>query len=278
MSLSSKNTKNLFILLALIFIQLVLISIQVPKGEESNYFEKVVFSVFSPINDGAVAIFRGIGNLWGNYFGLHRVEKNNQRLQKEVFKLNQENSLLRGMLGTYKTEREMIDLLDELEGSILPARIIGLDASNVWRSLMINKGSMDGVEKNMVVLDKYGHLVGRVVEPVTYRESRVQMITDPDSGVHVTPRGKHVPGILNGMGNGKCNLEYVIATDTSVVEGDSLVTTGVDGIYMPGVLVGHVVSVGKNTSLFKEIRVQPAFRIQDLDLLAVITADANEFF
>lgn len=247
-------------------------------GDESNYFERVVFSVFSPINNGVVSVFRGIGSLWKNYFGLYRVQKDNQRLQKEVFRLNQENSLLRSMLRTYKSEKEMLDLLIELEGSVLPARKIGIDASNVWKSLVINKGSLDGVKKDMVVLDKQGHLVGRVVDPITFKQARIQMITDTESGVHVIPQGKNVPGIINGIGNGQCNLEYIHATDTLIVEGDRLITTGFDGIYMPGVLVGHVVSVVENTSLFKEIKVVPAFKIQNLDLLAIITVDVNELF
>ncbi len=278
MPFSLKKTKSLIILLSLIFFQFVLISIQVPRGDETNYFERVIFSVFSPINNGVVSVFRGIGSLWKGYFGLHRVQKDNQRLQKEVFRLNQENSLLRSMLRTSKSEKEMLDLLIELEGSVLPARIIGLDASNVWKSLVINKGSLDGVKKNMVVLDKQGHLVGRIVDPVTFKQARIQMITDTESGVYVIPQGKNVPGIINGIGNGQCNLEYIHATDTLIVEGDRLITTGFDGIYMPGVLVGHVVSVVENTSLFKEIKVVPAFKIQNLDLLAVITVDVNELF
>jgi rod shape-determining protein MreC len=237
-----------------------------------------VFSVFSPINNGVVSVFRGIGNVWNNYFGLHRAQKENQRLQIEVHRLNQENSLLRSMLRTCKTEKEMLNLLVELEGSILPARVIGWDASNLWKSLVINKGSKDGVTKDMVVLDKQGHLVGRVVEPVTRKQARIQMITDTESGVHVIPQGKNTPGIISGIGNGLCYLEYILATDTLVVEGDHLITTGFDGIYMPGVLVGRVVSVEENVSLFKEIKIEPAFRIQELDVLAVITADISELF
>jgi rod shape-determining protein MreC len=273
-----KKAKNIIILMALIFVQLVFISIQVPRGDESTYFERVVFAVFSPINNGFVSVFRGIGSLWNNYFDLHDVQKDNQRLKKEVVRLNQENSLLRGLLRIYGTEKEMMERLNQMEESILPARIIGLDASNVWKSLVINKGSMDGVKKDMVVLDKHGHLVRRVVEPVTYKQARVQMITDNESGVHVNPIGKSVPAILNGTGNGQCRLEFVLATDTLVVEGDELITTGVDGIYMPGIVVGYVDSVEENLSLFKKIMVVPAFQLQNLDLLAVITADVNELF
>lgn len=278
MPISLNKAKSLIILLFLIFCHLVLISIQVPMGDESNYFERVVFSVFSPINSGVVSVFQGIGNIWKNYFGLHKVQKDNQRLQEEMFRLNQENSLLRSILRIYRTEKEMLDLLLEFEGSILPARVVGMDASNVWKSLVINKGSLDGVKKDMVVLDKKGHLVGRVVDPVSFKQSRVQMITDNQSGVYVVPEEKNVPGIINGIGNGQCRLEYILATDTSIVEGDKLITTGFDGIYIPGVLVGYVVSVVENSSLFKEIIVVPAFKLQDLDLLAIIKEDIHELF
>jgi rod shape-determining protein MreC len=278
MPVSLKKVKSLIILLSLIFFQLVLISIQVPMGDESNYFEKVIFSVFSPIRHGTVSIFQGIGSLWKNYFGLHRVQRDNQRLLEEVFRLNQENSLLRSILRTYKTEKEMMNHLLELERRILPARVIGMDASNLWKSVVLNKGSLDGVKKDMVVLDKHGHLVGRVVDPISFKQARVQLITDTESGVHVIPQDKDVPGIINGIGNGQCHLEYILATDTAIVEGDRLITTGFDGIYFPGVLVGSVVSVVENISLFKEIMVMPAFKMQNLDLLAIIMVDANEFF
>ena len=278
MSISLNKAKSLIILLFLIFCHLVLISIQVPMGDESNYFERVVFSVFSPINSGVVSVFQGIGNIWKKYFGLKKVQKDNQRLQEEMFRLNQENSLLRSILRIYRTEKEMLDLLLEFEGSILPARVVGMDASNVWKSLVINKGSLDGVKKDMVVLDKKGHLVGRVVDPVSFKQSRVQMITDNQSGVYVVSEEKNAPGIINGIGNGQCRLEYILATDTSIVEGDKLITTGFDGIYIPGVLVGYVVSVVENSSLFKEIIAVPAFKLQDLDLLAIIKEDIHELF
>jgi rod shape-determining protein MreC len=278
MPVSLKKIKSLIILLSLIFFQLVLISIQVPVGDESNYFEKVVFSVFSPIGNGVVSVFHGVGNVWKNYFGLHDAQNDNQRLQEEMFRLNQENNILRNILRTYRTEKEMVDLLLQFEGSILPARIVGLDASDVWKSFVINKGTLDGVRKDMVVLDKKGNLVGRVVEPVSFKQSRVQMITDSRSGVHVTPREKNVPGIVSGDGDGQCKLEFVLATETSIVEGDRLITSGWDGIYIPGVLVGYVVSVEENMSLFKDIKVAPAFKLQDLDQLAIIKKDIHEFF
>jgi len=275
---SWNNRKNLIILLSLIFLQLILISIQVPLGEEENYFERTVFAVFSPLQHGIVSFFRGFGNFWKSYIDLHRVHKDNEKLREEIFFLKQENNLLREMLKTYKTEKEIAGLFSDFQRSILPARVIGIDASNVWKSLNINKGSLDGVKKNMVVLDKHGRLVGRIVDPISFREARVQMITDTESGVSVVPEGKEVPGVLIGEGNGKCKLEFILSTDIAIAEDDRLTTTGFDGIYFPGIVVGRILSVVGVEGLFKTIKVEPAFKIQELDLLAIITVDPKEVF
>jgi rod shape-determining protein MreC len=278
MPFSWKKRKNLIVLAFLIFAQLILISVQVPLGEEENFIEKFVFSVFSPIQHGVVSFFRGIGGVWKSYFDLRRVKQENQSLQQKIYLLKQENQLLWSLLEKYKSEKEIVDVLINMQRNILPARIIGMDASNIWNSVVVNKGSLDGVKKDLVVLDENGQLVGRVVEPVAFREARVQLITDNESGVHVHPEGKETAGVLSGDGAGFCDLEFILSTDTEVSEGDRLITTGVDGIYLPGILTGHVYSVKEDVNLYKIIKVKPAFRIQDTDRVAIILMDVNEIF
>lgn len=278
MFFSWKKRKNLIILLSLILFQLILISVQVPLGEEDNYFKRVVFSIFSPLQHGIVSSFQGIESFWKNYVGLLRVHKENEVLKEEVFFLKQRINLLQSMLKIYKTEKDIFDLFLKLQKSVLPARVIGMDTNNVWKSLIINKGSLDGVRKNMVVLDKEGHLVGRIVHPISFKETRVQMITDTESGVSVVPVGKEVPGVLTGEGNGRCRLEFILSTDTTIAEGDRLITAGFDGIYFPGIEAGRVISVVEKEGLFKTIQVEPNFKIKDIDLLAIITVDTKEFF
>jgi rod shape-determining protein MreC len=169
MVFSRKKRINLLILLSLILFQLILISVQVPLGEEDNYFKRVVFSVFSPLQHGVVSFFRGIGGFWKSYIGLINVHRDNESLKEEVFFLKQRMNLLQSVLKIYKTEKDISELFLKLQKSVLPARVIGMDASNVWKSLVVNKGSLDGVKKNMVVLDKHGHLVGRIVDPISFK-------------------------------------------------------------------------------------------------------------
>ena len=273
-----KKNKNLVVLSALIFLQLVLISIQVPLGEQGNYFEKAVFVLFSPIQHGIVSFFQYVGELWKGYFALRKAHNENREMKQEIFSLSQENRLLRNALQHYKNEKEIEAFLGEMHKNVLYARVIGIDASNFFKSVMINRGSLDRIERNMVVLDKFGNLVGRIIGPIALKEARVQLITDNDCGVSVFTEKHKVLGILSGDGKGFCRLDHVVSTDENVSVGENLYTTGYDSIFPPGINVGRITSITPTSDLFKKISVSPYFEFRHLDQLAVIRTQAKDIF
>lgn len=278
MPLFLKEKKSLIILLALIFFHLILISLQVPLGYEQSYFEKGFFSVFSPVQHGILSFFQSIGKLWRNYFYFRNVRNQNQEMKEEIFILRQENNLLRTVLQELKSEKEVEENLLKIRQSILPAQVIGLDASNLYKSVTINKGSLDGIKKNMVVLDKEGSLVGRIVGPVSLKEARVQLITDNESGVGVFSQKNKVMGVLSGDAKGFCFFNYVLVTELGISEGEEVITSGYDGIYPSGIKIGKIVTIKETTSLHKEIKVEPYFNFRYLDQLAVIKKNPKEIF
>ena len=276
MSLFQKEKKGLVILVALIFFQLVLISIQVPL-EGENYFKKFIFLVFSPLEDGFVYVFDQIGNFWKNYFYLRNVVDQNKTLEREMFFLRQENNILRHALEEYKNKKEIENRVSKIKENIIVARVVGLDASRFYKSIIINKGRHHGLKKDMVVVDKLGNLVGRVVEPISFRESTVQLITDTASGVGVISQRKKIPGTLSGDGQGRCLLKYIISSERfDIVPGEMLITSGYDGIFPRGLRVGSIISVTTTTSLFKKIKVHPFFDFSDLAQVAVFLANPAE--
>lgn len=278
MPLFLKERKSLLVLLALIIFQLILISTQVPLGYGQNYFEKAVFSIFSPVQHGTISFFRSIGNLWKNYFYLQNVQSQNRKMKDEMFYLRQENNVLRNALENLRSQKEIEESLIRLHENILIAQVIGLDASNFYKSAVINKGSLDGLKKDMVVLDKNGSLVGRIIDPVALKESRVQLVTDNESGVGVFSQGKGVMGILSGDGKGYCFLEYIHVTTEDIHEGEEVITSGKDSLFPYGIKVGKIVSISTSTSLFKQVKVEPYFDIRHLDHVAIIMRDPMEVF
>lgn len=277
MSSFLKKKKNLVVLISLIFFQLILISLQTPLGSESSLFEKTVFSIFSPIHNGVSTVIRGIGNLWKGYFSLRDVHKENLDIKEEMFFLQLENRLLRGLLDWSIKEAELEDSLEGIGGSIVFTRVIEMDLTNKYKSVVINKGLFDGIEKDMIVLDKYGQLVGRVIGPIGLKEARVQLITDSESGIGVHNK-KDILGVVNGNDEGMCILKYIEGTESGVDIGDILITSGFDHVYPPGIPVGKIVTMKTTDELFKDIIVQPFFKLRSLDQLAVIKLDPNEIF
>lgn len=278
MLLPLKKNKNIAILVILILFQFILISLQVPLGNNPTIFEKTIFGIFSPIGHTVNFLVESVSNVCKNYITLHSAQKENIELRKKIFFLSQENSLLKMLLDKSEEEGKIRELLGNEYENIISARVIGRDASNGYRSVVINRGSLDGIKKDFVVLDKNGYLVGRIVEPITFREARIQLITDEKSGVAVEIIGKDVKGIISGDGKGACLLKFVLSTDVQVNPGDKVMTNGVEGIYPPGLELGTVSEVSLSSSLFRDIRVNTCTDIKGLDHLAVLKIRSKEFF
>ena len=272
-----KKKKSLVVLFCLILFHLILLSLQAPLGSESSLFEKTLFSVFSPVQNGVSSIIRGMGDFWKGYFGLRGVHKENKKIKRELFFLELENRLIRGILERYKKEAELKEILEDIRESIIFSRAIEIDLTNQYKSVVINRGVLDGIKKDMIVLNKYGYLVGRIISTIGIKESQVQLITDSKSGIGVRNQ-QDILGVVSGDDEGMCVLNYIEGTETGVNIGDVLVTSGFDHIYPPGIPVGEVVFMETTDELFKIIKVQPYFKLHSLNQLAVLKIDPDKIF
>ena len=276
MPLFLKEKRKPLLLMVLVFFHLILISLQVPLGEKQTVFEKVIFSIFSPLQHGITGFFRGIGNVWTNHIYLHNVQSQNQKLYRELFSLRQENAWLRNALRKLSEVKEIQQNLSKISPTFLVASVIGVDPNNIYKSIIIGKGFAGGIKKNMVVLDKYGNLVGRVISPIASNEARVQLITDTDSGVSALIPGEKAIGVLSGDGQGECSLKYVLTSEPDISEGEEILTSGFDGIYPSGLRIGKIFSVAKNVSLFKKIKAKPYFEFNELTQVAILPLEIKE--
>ncbi len=262
--------KNFVVLGALVVLHLFLISIQVPLGGRKTFFEKSVFFFWSPVERLTASAVRGVKSLWSGYVDLRRVRNDNQKLRRELFFLTQENRLLADRVESLAAGTQLRESLSRFRANLIAARVVGMDAGNYYRSLVIDKGSLDGVRKDMAVCDRLGSLVGRTIEPVSLKTAAVQLITDQDSSVSVIIEADRTAGILSGNSGMLCDLKYVVTTAPGGREGDELVTTGFDRIYPAGLRVGRIVRVQSSASIFKVIRVQPYWSFSSIDAVAVL--------
>ncbi len=203
------------------------------------------------------------------------VHEQNQMLRNEVDELRTmniqaneyyaENQRLRALLGYKQTA---------LQFDFLAARIIGRDSATWSSTVVINRGTKDGVKENMVVVTEKG-LVGHVVEagPVS---SKVQLILDPRSsvGTIVQRAESRMTGIVEGdMDNPTMPKMVNIPKTGDVQEGDIVVTSGFGGVYPKGLVVGIVSSLQNDPGgLLKISLLEPAVDFQKLEDVLVIVA------
>lgn len=187
---------------------------------------------------------------------LKALEENNARLLEFRF----ENEQLRSLLAM---SREVAD-----EG--VGATVIGYDPSGWVKGIVIDKGSREGLTVGLPVVVGVG-LVGQTVS-VSRTASRVLLITDHASGVDVLVQDSRVRGVSEGSGSVLCDLRYVGAGE-GVRIGDRVITSGMDGVYPKGLLVGHIADVSKPVgSMFQSLELRPAVNFDKLEEVFVITA------
>jgi rod shape-determining protein MreC len=153
-------------------------------------------------------------------------------------------------------------------------RVIGHDASNWWKSIQIDRGSNDGLHKNLAVLNADG-LVGKVVS-VTKSESRVLLLTDPNCKVSALLQNSREPGVAAGVETSfrfspRCVMTYV-KRDATIKPGEPVISSGFGGVFPKGIPIGTVIKaqLNKQTGMYQDIDIKPAADFRRLEEVLVI--------
>lgn len=205
---------------------------------------------------------------------LRDVLKENKELRSQVDELTIENTLLQQDKYELNNLRELYKLdaqYDQYEK--VGARIIAWDGGNWFNSFTIDKGSNDGIQIDMNVMAGSG-LVGRVTE-VGPNWAKVMSIIDDNSNVSgsmlSTSDKLIVSGDLELMSEGVIRFKNLIDSDDKVVEGDKIVTSSVSDKYLPGILIGYISSIGRDSNnLTKSGTMTPAVDFAHLEEVLVI--------
>ena len=202
-------------------------------------------------------------------------------LREENRELRIENERLRVDLARLREERaQAIDVQELLNlrmarererDTFTLAHVIARDPSPVRNVLAINRGSGDGIREGMPVLGRGGALVG-TVERVQEGTSWVRLITDPESDVNAVIQESRAPALASGQPGGTITMQF-LAQGIEVKPGDTVLTSGLGGLYPAGLLIGRVAKVeGGPLDVFKRVQVEPAVRLPSVENVAVLTS------
>ncbi len=274
MPLARPERKKLLIVSGLIVIQLFLVSLQVPLGERPSILERGVFLILAPAGRVVRSLTGAAAGVWNRYLYLRGVETQNQDMRDELFHFRQENIILRQGLSQLQDREAAAKLLAGLKQSFRVASVIGVDAVNVHKSIVIDLGRADGLVVNQPVVDGDGRLVGRTIEPISLHEGTVELITSDACSVGVVSAKNQVVGILAGAPErGMCRLKYILSTNDNLEKNEGLVTSGFDKICPPGIPVGRILDIRETSALFKIVIVRPYFELHRLTTVAVLTGE-----
>lgn len=231
----------------------------------------VVLWILRPLQSVSQGTVNWIKNFRQNYDTLSGFKTENERLRRRIETLEAEKQQLLEAEATNLRLRQLLEFRAQVPGTAITASIIANSATSWFQSSLVNKGSADGVRKGMAVLNPQG-VVGQVVA-VTGRTAKVLLLTDANSGVDVLIQRTRARGIVSGSLDNGTVLKYVKRSE-DVQPGDRLVTSGMDGVFPKGMMVGAVIKVQKqNLGLFQSIEVLPAVRFDRLEEVLVVAAD-----
>lgn len=230
--------------------------------------EQTTITITGPFQNVISFAIRSVKQIWFRYFSLISVAEENERLKKDL-----EQALERGHrcdeieLANHRL-RALLEFQVTMEQKAVAGEIIGKDPSPWFRSIIINKGKRDGLRPSLPVIVPAG-VVG-IVTDVSDRYAKVLMMIDQNSAVDAVVQRNRARGIVRGEARDICSLEYVLYHH-DILEGDIVVTSGLDGVFPKGLRIGTISQVTKkNSGIFQEIIVTPFVDFETIEEVMVI--------
>lgn len=259
------------LLATLVLTALVLITVDFrSSGGPLDALRAGATAVFEPVQNGLSTVLRPVGDAFASVRELFRLRDENAELRARLEELATRNQSFTDLRRQNEELRGLLGIQEQLgfEETVV-ARVVALAPSNYEWTVTLDAGRADGIDRNMVVVNRSG-LVGRVVQ-VTEHASRVLLAIDPNFSASVRTAADGEVGSIDGRG-GDLMVFRPIDPEGPIEVGDEVVTNRYDyGIFPSGIPVGAVESVGDATSLLeREVLVRPFVDFTGLDFVMVV--------
>ena len=257
-----------FLLFGCLLTAILILVISMAGRKEFTVLHKFGLEVVGPFQTAISKVSNYSGSIRQKYVDLFSVREENEQLRQELLQYRTANIEYREALATNVRLQKLLEMKESLPPPTLTAEIVGKDPSLWFRTLTINRGSSDGVQKGMPVVTVEG-VVGQILTS-SPNYSKVLLATDPNSAVDVITQKTRVHGIVKGLGRDAFGLNYVLKS--AVVEkGDFVLTSGLGGVFPKGLMVGSVLEItNSRRGMFQKIEIEPAVDFSQLEHLIII--------
>ncbi|HXG66211.1 MAG TPA: rod shape-determining protein MreC [Blastocatellia bacterium] len=274
MSANPAQSKSSWLLAVLLLSQVIMMSYFAKKPDGDSQLGNYTMSVLAFVARGADWVLSGVTGTVGSYVDLRGARQENIELKERIEQLTAERNEALERAAELDLLRSQLALPERPKYRQVAANVISRDPSLWFRRLVIDRGSLDGVKKNMPVVTGLG-IVGRVIA-VGPNHSVVQAITDKHAGVGGMLQRSRAMGEVRGMDNALCELQSIRTTE-KVEVGDVVVTTGLDRIYPKGLVIGAVERIENDPNApWHKIIVNPAARIDRVEQVLVLLVEQKD--
>ncbi|HEX6098239.1 MAG TPA: rod shape-determining protein MreC [Thermoanaerobaculia bacterium] len=262
-----RPTLLVIVVLSLLFVLMSLSNKTAYVGETRTMFERTVMTIFSPVPKFVNWIGGSAQDMHQGYLDMRRAVNENVQLRRKVAELTTDNLKLSQSASDMRRLRSLLAYSEQFEFETSMAQTIMLDTAGRFKSIIIDRGSADGVQVNDIIANASG-LIGRVVL-TTNDLAKVQLVTDTNCSVGSLVERTRRQGVVRGLGGNVVQMQDIPAL-ADVQPGDRVLTAGIDGVFPRGIPIGTVVRSEPGQSLFKTVTVRPTVDFGTIEEVIVI--------
>lgn len=242
------------------------------NSEKISVIENIANNIVMPIENGLTYLKNKINNNDKFFENIDQLKKENEALKKEKSNLEQqlrEHEIIKNENEQLKQQLNLAEKYSDFK--TVPGTIISRDISNYSKTLVINVGSDNGIKEKMTVIADEG-LVGYVIS-TTNKTAKIQTIIDSASATSCLASSTRDLMICKGTIENKSVLSASnIAIDARIIQGDSVETSGLGGIYAKGIHVGTIKKVNKGSNKTDSYAtIETAVDFEKLETVLIIT-------
>ena len=264
--------KHIFFLLAGICLALIIATSL--SHRTNNIMRGGLNTVLMPLQKGFNVVGGGIFHRTENLIHLKQVETENEQLRAQLAELTEQNTRYQLQLAELEACQDLLKLSDQYPNyEKVGAHIIGKNSDNWYKTILVDKGSRDGIAVDMNVLAD-GGLVG-IVTSVTETTATISTIINDNRNVGAMGLTSQdtciVTGDLTLYDRGLLRLSR-IAKDDDIKDDDKIVTSNTSDLYLPGILIGYARELAIDANnLTKSGYLVPVVDFTRLDSVLIIT-------
>ena len=265
----------IIIVVVLVIIALVIYAKTLREDRKLNTVESIIKDSVTFAEKIVLTPFNYVSDLIDTFIELINVQAENDKLKTSIERIDAietENIELRREIEALKEELNVDYVLTDYE--YLNATVISRNIGYWYNIITINKGTKNGINEGMVVVNSTG-LIGKIIRATTFT-SEVRLITTSDTNnkisVTVSNGNNKVNGLINGYDYENNLLEIEGISNTEEVNvGDYVYTSGLGGVFPSGILIGTVESITTDEyDLAKIINVEPGADFDDVNYVTIL--------